>query len=99
MEDVVMNRALAVALVVGGLVVGYAAGGSRLEAQSTASSGFPFHAGDSVQLVFALPETVGELCIIRSFSGSFVVCQSDGDVTTTYNLQTVFKAKMVSKGR
>jgi hypothetical protein len=96
-EEVVMNRALTVAALVVGLLVGYAASGSRIDAQSTASSTFPFTAGDTVKLLLEIQDRGGDMCTIEGFSGPFVICKNENGLPFAFNLEKVFKATQIAK--
>jgi ribosomal protein L19 len=94
-----MNRAVVVAVLIGGLLVGYAAGGSRLEAQGqargTASADFPFAVGDTVNVLFEVEDRGGDLCVIDNFRGPFVMCKNDNGVQFAFNSLKVVKVRQV----
>jgi hypothetical protein len=97
-EESVMNRVLAVAVLVVGVLVGYAAGSGRTEAQGTESSNFPFSTGDKVRFLIEAPNRGDESCIIEGFRGSFVICKNDNNLPSAFNLQTVMKVTLISRG-
>jgi hypothetical protein len=94
-----MNRAVVVAVLIGGLLVGYAAGGGRLEAQGpargTVSADFPFAVGDTVRVLFEVEDRGSDLCVINNFRGSFVMCKNDNGLEFAFNSLKVFKVKQV----
>ena len=90
-----MNRTLAVAFLVVGLVVGYAAGGSRVEAQNPEHANFPFNTGDTVVFLSGLRDRGNEACVVAGFRGSFVICKNDG---VAFNLETAIMVKLVARG-
>jgi hypothetical protein len=94
----VINRAPAVAVLVVGLLVGYAAGGSRMEAQATESANFPFSTGDTVKFLFEVEDRGGGRCIVEGFRGSFVICKSNNNLPSAFNLQTVMKVTLIASG-
>ena len=92
-----MNRALAVAFLIVGLVVGYAAGGSRIEAQGPEHANFPFNTGDTVVFLSGLRDRGDEACVVAGYRGSFVICKSDS-APFAFNLQTAIIVKLVARG-
>jgi hypothetical protein len=96
-EELVMNRALTVAALVVGLLVGYAASASRIEAQGTGSSTFPFMTGDTVKLLLEIEDRGGEMCTIEGFRGTFVICKNENGLPFAFNLEKVFRATQVAK--
>ena len=89
----------AVALFVG-LVLGYAAGGSRIDAQAPPSAPFPFRAGDNIRVLFEIEDRGGEPCVIESFHGSFVTCKigSNGS-QLAFNARKVVKVSRIGPGQ
>jgi hypothetical protein len=93
-----MNRVLAGAVLVVGVLVGYAMGGGRTQAQGIESANFPFSAGDTVRFRFELEDRGTDRCIIEGFRGSFVICKNDNNLPSAFNLQTVMKVTLISRG-
>ena len=93
-----MNRALAVACLVAGLAAGYAAGGSRIEAQGPAQANFPFNTGDTVVFLSGLRDRGDETCVVAGYRGSFVICKSD-TAPFAFNLEKAILVKLVARGQ
>lgn len=94
-----MNRALVVAVLICGLLVGYAAGGNRLQAQGqpqgTFSADFPFAVGDTVRVLFEVEDRGGDLCVIDNFRGPFVMCKNGNGLQFAFNSLKVIKVTQV----
>jgi hypothetical protein len=92
-----MNRLLGVAVLVVGLALGYAAGGTRVEAQGAEHANFPFSTGDTVVFHSGLRDRGDEACVVAGFRGSFVICKSD-TTPFAFNLRTAIMVKLVARG-
>ena len=92
-----MHRLLTVALLAGGLLAGYAAGGGgRTEAQSGHAS-FPFRTGDTVRLQLTPEDRGGSpACIVESVTDRFVICKGVNDLPVAYNFRKVIKVTRVA---
>jgi hypothetical protein len=84
-----MKRLLWLAVLVSGVLVGYLSRPPVVQAQPT---GFPFRAGDLIQISYAERT---QSCMIENFFGSFVSCKTQQDrpfgpetLPRLYNLST-----------
>ena len=97
-----MYRLLAMSLVALALLVGYSIREPKVAAQTMS---LPYHAGDSVNLVYA--DGSSRSCVIEQFYGPFVSCkvQSRGFVapdappSVIYNLNTVISIHLVNRSQ
>lgn len=98
MEGMKMNRLLSAAFLAIGLLLGYFARPSVLEAQP---SGFPYGPGDSISITYA--DGLIRSCVIDTFFGSFVSCKpADRPFASksrpfVYNLSTSVSVTLVNE--
>jgi hypothetical protein len=93
-----MDRLLSATLLAIGLLLGYFARPSVLEAQP---SGFPYGPGDSISITYA--DGIIRSCVIDTFFGSFVSCKpADPPFASksrpfVYNLSTTVSVTLVNE--
>jgi hypothetical protein len=93
-----MNRLVSAALLAIGLLLGYFARPSVVEAQP---SGFPYGPGDSISITYV--DGAIRSCVIDTFFGSFVSCKpADSPFASksrpfVYNLSTTVSVTLVNE--
>jgi hypothetical protein len=96
----VTHRVLAAVALFLGLLLGYAGGGSRIDAQAPPNAPFPFRAGDNIRVLFEIEDRGGEPCVIESFQGSFVTCKSSNNGSQlAFNARKVVKVTRIGPGQ